>query len=67
MCSNTTALNTGKFSGACILLKALLNRLRLWIACRHHVLEDVLANVFKCISGSSTGPQNRVVQATEEL
>ena len=57
MCFDTSASNTGKFSGACILLEELLDRSLLWIACRHHVLEVILANVFKCIFGSSTGPQ----------
>ena len=37
-CFDATASNTGKFSGACILLEALRDRSLLWIACRRHVL-----------------------------
>ena len=54
MCFDTTASNTGRFSGACALLESLLRRPLLWMACRHHMFE--LAEVFtKCI-GPSTGP-----------
>ena len=57
ICFDTTASSTGKFNGACKLLEALLVRSLLWTACRHHELEVILANVFKCILGSSTCPQ----------
>ena len=40
-----------------MLLEALLDRSLWWTACRHHVLEVKLANVFKCIIGSSTDLQ----------
>ena len=56
MCFDTTASNTGKFNGACILLEALLNHPCLWTACRHHVHEAILAHVFKCL-GNSSNPQ----------
>ena len=50
-----------------MLLKALLDHSLLWIACLHHVkciyvLEVILANVFKCIFGSSTGPQIQLLK-----
>ena len=42
MCFDTTAANTGKFSGACVLLEVLLGRSLSWIACRHHIFEVLL-------------------------
>ena len=62
MCSDTTAANTGRFSGACILLEAILDRSLLWIACRHHMLEVVLSQVFKSIFGDSVGPSVELFQ-----
>ena len=50
MCFDTTASNTGRFSGACVLLESLFQRPLLWMACRHHMFEVLLAEVFKeCI------------------
>ena len=62
MCFDTTAANTGRFSGACILLEAILDRSLLWIACRHHMLEVVLSQVFKSIFGDSVGPNVELFQ-----
>ena len=57
MCFDTTASNTGKFSGTCILLEAILGYPLLWTACRHHVLEIILSNVAKLVFGPSVGPK----------
>ena len=57
MCFDTTASNTGKFNGACILLEALLDHPLLWTACRHHVHGVILALVFKCFFYNSSSPQ----------
>jgi len=57
MCFDTTASNTGKFNGACILLEALLDHPLLWTACRHHVHEVILSQVFKSLFGKSSSPQ----------
>ena len=62
MCFDTTAANTGRFSGACILLEAKLDQSPLWIACRHHMLEVVLSQVFKSIFGDSVGPSVELFQ-----
>ena len=62
MCFDTTATNTGRLSGACILLEAILNRSLLWIACHHHMLEVVLSQVFKSIFGDSVGPSVELFQ-----
>ena len=62
MCFDTTAANTGWFSGACTLLEAILDRYFLWIACRHHMLEVVLSQVFKSIFEDFVGPSVEMFQ-----
>ena len=57
MCFDTTTSNTGKFSGACILLEAILGCPLLWTACRHYVLEIILSNVAKLVFGPSVDPK----------
>ena len=54
MCFDTTASNTGKFAGACILLEALIGHPLLWTSCRHQMLEVILGDVFKVIFGPSS-------------
>jgi len=39
MCFNTTSSNTGRLSGACIILEKLMGRPLLHCGCRHHILE----------------------------
>ena len=56
MCFDTTASNTGVKSGACVLLKELTNRNLLHFACRHHVHEVVIGEVFNVLLGPSSGP-----------
>lgn len=43
---DTTASNTGRLNGACILLEQSLEREILFLACRHHIFELVLQGVF---------------------
>ena len=62
MCFDTTAANSGKFSGACVLLEALLGRSLLWIACRYHIFEVVLSQVCKGIFEDSAGPSVELFQ-----
>lgn len=45
-CFDTTASNTGKLKGAATLLEQKLGRDTLWLPCRHHIFEVVLAGVF---------------------
>lgn len=47
MCCDTTASNTGRLNGACVLLEHKLEKELLLFACRHHVYELVLKNVFE--------------------
>ena len=57
MCFDTTASNTGRHSGACQLLETALNRNLLWLACRHHMHEILLSDVFTICFGPSSGPE----------
>ena len=41
--------------GACTLIEE-LDRELVWIACRHHVLEVMLSDVFSAVMGASSGP-----------
>lgn len=57
LCCDTTASNTGRLNGACILLEQKLDRELLIFACRHHVYELVLKSVFEVkISQITTSP-----------
>lgn len=57
LCCDTTASNTGRFNGACVLLEQKLNREMLIFACRHHIYELVLKAVFESkISNITTCP-----------
>ena len=47
MCFDTTASNTGKFAGACILLEAFIGHPLLWTSCRHHMPEVILRDSSK--------------------
>lgn len=57
ICCDTTASNTGRINGACVLLEQKLDRELLVFACRHHVFELVLKSVFEAkIPNVSTSP-----------
>ena len=58
MCFDTTASNTGKHAGACVLIEKLLNRSLFHFACRHHVAEVILSGVFGSCFGASKGPDD---------
>lgn len=45
-CFDTTASNTGRINGSAVLLEQKLGREILWLPCRHHIFELVLAGVF---------------------
>ena len=47
MCCDTTASNTGRLNGDCVLLEQRLERELLLFACRHHIYELVLKSVFE--------------------
>lgn len=57
LCCDTTASNTGRINGACVLLEQKIGREMLIFACRHHVYELVLKSVFEAkISQVTTSP-----------
>lgn len=47
LCCDATASNTGRITGACVLLEQKLERDILVFACRHHIYELVLKGVFE--------------------
>ena len=54
MSFDTTASNTGRLRGAAPLLEDLLGRPLLNLACRHHIHEVLLSDVFACLFGKNT-------------
>jgi len=57
MSFDTTAVNTGPKSGACMLLEQKMGKEMLWLPCRHHIYELVLEAVVKVSLGTSSGPE----------
>ena len=53
---DTTSSNTGRKNGACVLLEGKLNSDLLYLACRHHIHEIMLEEVFSSAMGPSSGP-----------
>ncbi|KAG0724224.1 hypothetical protein GWK47_005233 [Chionoecetes opilio] len=56
MAFDTTAANTGMVQGACIRIERALEKPLVWLACRHHILEVILKDVFEACMGPSSGP-----------
>ena len=56
ICFDTTASNTGKKKGACVLFEQMLEKDILYLACRHHIHEIMLQAVFFATMGPSTSP-----------
>jgi len=48
---DTTASNTGLKNGACTFFEHLLDREMAWVACRHYVMELVLASILQALFG----------------
>ena len=53
---DTTPSNTGCASGACVLLEKLLNRNLLHFACRDHIHEFIISEIFVLLFGPTRGP-----------
>ena len=67
MCSDTTASNTGRISGACILLEQLMDRDLLYLPCRRHILEIVLRSVFETkLKLTTSGPDMDIFKRFKE-
>lgn len=56
MCFDTTASNTGNRKGACVRIEDKLKRQLLSFACRHHIHEIVVSDVFQQCYRIVTGP-----------
>lgn len=56
LCSDTTASNTGRLNGACVLIEQLLEREMVYLPCRHHIYEIILKSVFDLKFGATSGP-----------
>jgi len=56
MCFDTTASNTGSKNGACVLLEQLMGRHLLYFACRHHMHEVIIGEIYSVLLGPSRGP-----------
>ena len=55
-CFDTTASNTDQYTGACVALENFLEQPLLWLACRLHIFEVLLSEVFTTCMGPSSGP-----------
>jgi len=53
---DTTSSNTGLSMSACTLIERALGTDLVWIACRHHVFEVMLSDVFSVAFRTSSGP-----------
>src|SRR6218665_279949 len=51
MCFDATSSNTGHRFGTCILLEQKLQGDLLYLSCRHHIMELILASAFKAVMG----------------
>ena len=54
---DTTSSNTGRHSGACVIIEQKLGKDLLHFACRHHILELVAGAAFTTLLGSTSGPE----------
>ena len=59
MCFDTTATNSGHKNGSCTIFeREFVGKKLLWLACRHHIYELILKNVYKSLFGKTTSPDN---------
>lgn len=59
-CFDTTASNTGRLNGVCVLLEQMLGEDNLCFPCRHHIHEIVLKAVFDEKLGITSGPDTPI-------
>jgi hypothetical protein len=57
MCFDTTASNTGRKNGACVLIEQKLGKDLLYLPCRHHIFELVLEAVISVTVTPSASPE----------
>ena len=56
---DTTATNTGLKNGACACIEHSLGQEMAWVACRHHVMELVLATIFRALQEGQMLPYSK--------
>lgn len=56
LCFDTTATNTGRLNGSCVILEQKLKRNLLYLPCRHHIFEIILRSAFEQYSFEAKGP-----------
>jgi hypothetical protein len=66
ICFDTTASNTGRKNGACGAIETRLGKNLLYLACRHHINEIVVGDVFKHCFGPSSGPEISLFKRFQE-
>ena len=64
---DTTASNTGKWSGASTIFGLMLERPLLWLACRHHVCELFIKHANIAIRGETKGPDDPLFKELQKL
>ena len=64
---DTTASNTGIYSGAAIRMNNFLNRPILYLACRHHVYDLLAKNTFHQIVGYDPSPDVAMFKRMKEI
>ena len=63
---DTTSSNSGKWRGSVALLEELLQRVLLWLACRHHVSELCIKHAHEAVRGPSSGPDDPLFKRFKE-
>jgi len=63
---DTTASNTGRYQGCCVLLEQKLERDILYLPCRHHIYEIILKTAFDSTMGQSSGPNVQIFNKFQE-
>ena len=64
---DTTASNTGQWSGAAIRLNQFLNRPILYLACRHHICDLLAKNTFHKVVGYDPSPDVAMFKRMKEV
>ena len=63
---DTTASNTGKWSGSVTRFEAKLKRSLLWLASRHHIPESFIKHASTTVRGPSKGPDDSLFKEFKE-
>ena len=67
VCCDTTNANLGHKAGAAVILEQMLNKNLLYLPCRHHIFELILAAIFSLKFPGSTGPDVPIFKAFKEF